>query len=392
MKTNRRNFLAAAGSAPLFVPRAAWGANDKITYALIGSGGRGRYLNERFQRVGAQCVALCDVYDLNLKKAAEGSPAGVKTTGVYEELLADKSIDAVVLGGPTHQHLPMVLASLKAGKDIYTEKPLTRTLQESQIMIAAVEKSDRIVQVGMQRRSVPEIIRLKNLVDEGILGWITMVKAQWNWSRSGPLDNSPLPGKLDWDRWLGNAPKRPLEPMRFRTWRSFRDYEGGQMTDQGTHLMDVVQWFTGNDAPKAAVARGFVAKKTGAEHPEVFSAVFEYPKMLTSWSLDYCCDYQNGWKLTFMGDEATLVLGGSGYSVWASGWGKNREPLLQGRPIGSGTPTEPHIKNFLDCMKSRKQPNSTVREAAKAVAGPILANIALFGDRRAVLADELQAS
>ena len=168
-------------------------------------------------------------------------------------------------------------------------------------MIAAVRKSKQVVQIGMQRRSAESIMKAKKLVEDGVLGRITMVKPQWDWNIAKPLDNSPLEGELDWKRFLGTAKKRDLEPMRFRRWRYFWDYAGGNMTDQGTHLMDVVQWFTNTGMPESAIAQGYIAKTKGAEHADVFSAIFEYPNHIVNWTLDYANSFENGWSITFMG-------------------------------------------------------------------------------------------
>ncbi|MCX6636886.1 MAG: Gfo/Idh/MocA family oxidoreductase, partial [Acidobacteria bacterium] len=305
MESERRDFLkvAAAGAAPLFVPRSAWGANNRPNYALIGAGGRGRYLNRIFQQDGPKCVAIAEVYEPNTQEALKGAP-GAKPYVDYRELLQkEKDVDFVVLAGPDHHHCPMMLAALEAKKDVYAEKPLSKTLEESATMVAAVRKSKQVVQIGMQRRSAPAVMAAKKLVDDGVLGRITLVKPQWHWNIARPLNNTPLPGKIDWERFLGNAPKRPLEPMRFRYWRYFWDYAGGNMTDQGTHLMDVVLWFTNSAPPKSAVCWGYVAKMEGAEHPDVFSAVFEMDKYMATWTLDYSNSFQNGWSITFMGDQ-----------------------------------------------------------------------------------------
>ncbi len=372
MPTTRRTFLAA--SAPLFVPRSAFGANDRITYGVIATGGRGRYLNKKFLALGHQCGALCDVYEPYLALAQQDSP-GAKTFGDYRRLLEDKSLDAVVIASPDHHHCPMLIASLEAGKDVYLEKPLSHSLAESEKMIKAVRKSKQVVQVGMQRRSAESIHKAKKLVDDGVLGRVTMVKPQWHWNVAKPLDNSPLEGKLDWDAFLGNARKRELEPMRFRKWRYFWDYAGGNMTDQGTHLMDVVQWFMKSGPPRSAIAHGYVAKMTGSEHPDVFTAVFEYPEFMVTWSLNYDNSYLNGWSITFQGDKATLILDEAGYRVLAEPWKPNAAPLYAEE---SPVPVESHIQNFTDCLKSRKDPNCTVEIAAAAVAGPHLANIAML--------------
>jgi len=393
MKSNRRSVLATLAAAPLYVPSSAFGANDRLAYGVVGTGGRGRYLNRKFQLLGAGCAALCDVYSLNLERAAAESPAGVKTYIDYRELLAQPGLDAVVLAGPDHHHCPMVLASLKAGKDIYTEKPLSWNLDQSQTMIDAVAASDRIVQVGMQRRSYPPIIESKKLIDDGIIGDVSMVTAEWNWNVSRPLNNSPLPGKLDWDRFLGDAPKRPLEPMRFRRWRSFFDYAGGNMTDQGTHLMDVVQWFTNSGAPVSAVCQGYLAKMTGSEHPDVFSAVFQYRNnVIATWTLDYCNAYDDWWTLKFRGDKGTLILKARGFEIYKEKWQPGDAPIMEEHKDSPGVPVEPHIENFLACIRSRQQPNCPVHLAAEAVAGPHLANLAMFGEKKAMLARQPRSS
>lgn len=389
MPESRRNVLKAVAAAPLFIPASAFGANDKINYAIIATGGRGRYLMSKFKALGAECTAMCDVYEPNLDSAAQIAP-GAKRYLDYEELLAShQGLDAVVLAGPDHHHWPMLKAALKAKKDAYAEKPLSYTIEQSSEMVAAVKASKQIVQVGMQRRSAPAIHKAKKLVDDGVLGRVTVVKPQWHWNISKELDNSPLPGKLDWKRFLGTAKQRPLEPMRFRRWRYFFDYAGGNMTDQGTHLMDVVQWFTNNGAPKSAVAQGYVAKMTGSEHPDVFSAVFEYPNLIVNWTLDYANSYQNGWSISFHGDKATMILDDAGYRVYAEPWKKDAPPIFQEE---APVPVEAHVQNFLDCIQSRKQPNCTVEVAAAAVAGPHLANLAMFQGRKVKLTNGTHVS
>ena len=372
MPTDRRQFLTSALAAPLFVPKSAWGANERMTYALIAAGGRGRAVNRYFQRLGAQCAAICDVYEPHIGEALKDSPEA-KTYVEYREVLERKDLDFVLIASPDHHHCPMLLESLSAGKDVYLEKPLSKSLEESQKMIRAVRASKQVVQIGMQRRSAPAIIKAKKLVDDGVLGRITMVKPQWNWNISAPLDNSPLAGKLDWKRFVGSARKRDLEPMRFRRWRYFWDYAGGNMTDQGTHLMDVVQWFTNSGPPLAATMIGQVANMKGAEHPDVFCAVFEYPAFMATWTLNYNNAYQNGWSITFQGDKGTMILDETGYRVWTEPWHKNPQPVYEEK---APVPMDTHIQSFLDAIKSRQDPSCPVEIAAQAVSGPHLANLA----------------
>ena len=380
MEQDRRAFLATAALAagPMLIPRKAWGANDRINYGLIGSGGRGRYVTKLFQDLGAECVAVSDVYEPNLQLGLKGA-AGAKSYLDYHDLLAHKGLDAVLIATPDHHHCPMLLAALAAGKDAYLEKPMSHSLEQSRQMVEAVRKSKQIVQIGMQRRSAPAILKAKELVDSGVIGRITMVKPQWNWNIAASLDNSPLPGKLDWKRFLGDAKDRDVEPMRFRKWRYFWDYSGGNMTDQGTHLMDVTQWFTGVKTPVSALSYGQVAKMTGAETPDVFCAVYEYPSFMATWTLNYCNSYDNGWLIQFQGDQGTMTLDENGVRVWQEPWKQHPEPTHK---LEAKVPVEAHVQNFLDCVRSRKEPNAPVEVGASAVSAPHLANLAFHQQRQ----------
>src|SRR5215471_4303305 len=382
MSQDRRTFLASTlAAAPMFVPQSAFGANDRVSYGLIGSGGRGRYLQGNFQKLGAECVAVAEVYEPNLEAALKTTPEAKRYVD-YHDLLAQPGVDAVVIATPDHQHAPCLYAALGAKKDVYLEKPMSHSIAQSQEMIAAVRRTSQIVQIGMQRRSAPAVIAAKAKFDSGILGKVTMAKPMWNWNVSKALNNTPLPGKLDWNRFLGSAKPRDLEPMRFRSWRYFWDYSGGNMTDQGTHLMDVVQWFTGAGLAKSAVCFGQMAKNTGSEVPDVFCAVFEYDKLMATWTLNYCNAYDNDWSVMFQGDEGTMLLNTAGYKIWKEPWTKNPAPVEE---MAAPIPIEPHIQNFLDCVKSRKEPNAPVAVGASAVSAPHLANVAFHGNRRAFL-------
>jgi predicted dehydrogenase len=330
---------------------------------------------------------LCDVYEPHLELAQQRSPADAKAYTDARDLLAQRGIDFVVIATPDHHHWPQLRAALDAGVDVYLEKPLSVSLEQSQAMVEAVRKSGRIVQIGMQRRSMPFIMQAKKAIDSGALGKISLAKAMWNWHFRVPLDNSPLPGKLDWDRFLGPARKRPLEPRRFRWWRGFWDYSGGNMTDQGTHLMDVVQWLTDSPSPLSAVCQGYVNDAKEGEVPDVFSAGFEYPDFIATWTLNYSSIHQFDWSIHLQGKDAAMVLDRRGYRLykdvpassqpWALG-GKS-DLLAEERDVDSALS---HPRNFLDCIRSRSQPNCTVEIAAAAVAGPHMANIAWRENRK----------
>ncbi len=387
MQPNRRTVLQSLAVAPMFIPAAVRGANDRPTFAIIGVGNRGRWLHQNFQKLGAQCVAVCDVYEPTLERARADSPADAKAYVNYHEMLAQSGIDFVVIATPDHHHQPNLVAALAARKDVYQEKPLSLNLQQSAEMVQSVRQSKQIVQIGMQRRSMPFIRQAKKLIDDGELGRISMVKAMWNWHFTEWLNNAPLEGKLDWDMFLGSAPKRPLEPRRFRWWRGFFDYSGGNMTDQGTHLMDVVQWMTNSGPPLSAVCQGQVIGNPTAEAPDVFSAVFEYPGFLATWTLNYCSTYDFDWSVTFQGEKATMLLDRTGYKVYKNGpalaepWTQKDKPELIAQEADKDSATA-HQQNFLDCIRTRKEPNCPVEVAAAAVAGPHMANLAWKEDRK----------
>jgi predicted dehydrogenase len=254
-------------------------------------------------------------------------------------------------------------------------------------MVAAVRKTKQIVQIGMQRRSMSFIRQAKKIIDDGALGRISMVKAMWNWHFAIPADNSPLAAELDWDRFLGSAPKRPLEPRRFRWWRSYWDYSGGNVTDQGTHLMDVVQWMTGAGAPLSAVCQGQIINAPGTEVPNVFTAVFEYPDFLATWTLNYRSTHEYDWSITFQGEEAAMVMDRNGLRLYRdpgaspTPWGQHvqAEPMKE---IADRDEPEAHQQNFLDSIRTRTQPNCPIEVAAAAVAGPHLANLAYRQERK----------
>lgn len=393
MDPDRRTFLkdslgaTAALAAPMIVPARAFGANDKPVYGLIGAGGRGRYVSTVFQKLGAECAAVCDVYEPNVERALKDAPQA-RSYVDYKDLLAQKGIDFVVVATPDHQHCPNLLDSLAAGKDVYLEKPMSLSIAESARMVKAVRATKHIVQIGMQRRSAPVCHRAKRVIDDGMIGQVSMIKPMWNWNTSRPLDNSPLPGKLDWTRFCGLA-KKEFQPMRFRYWRYFWEFSGGNMTDQGTHLMDVSQWFTNTTAAVSAICYGQMQRNEGSEVPDVFTAVFEYPKHMVNWTLNYCNDYQDNWSITLQGEKGTMVLDEAGCRVYRELWARpdNREPIYQER---QGIPLESHAQNFLDCIRSRKEPNCPVEVGASAVSAPHLANAA-YKQRRQVKMSEIES-
>jgi predicted dehydrogenase len=394
----RRRFLSQAASATAALTSASYGtilgANERITLGIIGSGGRGRSLMRAFlKNKEVEFTAVADVYAPNLQLGLKEAGGNAKTVPDYRQLLDDKAVKAVVIATPDHWHHDQLLASLQAGKDVYLEKPMSLSIEQGARMVQAVRATDRIVQIGMQRRSAPAVHEAKKIVDDGELGEVSLVRAHWYWNMPRLEANRPLKGQLDWERFCGPAGKQPLhhgqhQNVAFLNWRYFWAFSGGNMTDQGTHLMDVVQWFL-NDGkpPRSAVCQGLVKRLQPSETPDVFTAVFEYPRFLATWTLDYTNSYKDGWQIVFQGNKATLELDGSGYRVYPdAGRGQPLLPATKNRK--APVPTEPHVENFLDCLRTRRQPNAPVEVGHHAVAGPHLANVALRRGGRAVLEDD----
>ncbi len=373
----------------------AFGANDRVVMGIVGAGGMGRGHMENFKNLGAEWGAVCDVYEVNVDAGLEIAGPQAKGYRDHRALLDRKDIDAVLIATPEHWHHNHLVDAIQAGKDAYCEKPMSHSIEEGADMVAQVRKTDRIVQIGMQRRSSPHIRECKQLVDQGTLGEINLVRAEWNWDLQ-MRTKSVLGHKLDWDRFVGPAPKQPFDAIRYRHWRYFWDFSGGNMTDQGTHLLDVVQWFTNNTQPGAAYCYGEVYKLRPSQTPDTFCAVFEYPHFTCTWTLCYSNSFQSGWGLVFQGQKGTLEITEQGYRLYNEPWtggGTTYERWNPPRPAieklpGGLTSTLPHIENFLGCVKTRQQPNATVELGHQAVRTLHLANIAGKKKARAALAQD----
>lgn len=392
--------LAAAATMPNIFPSSVLGANERINMGIIGAGGRGRGLMREFLAFNTRFVAVNDVYSPYTQAAldiAHDANPDAKAYGDYRELLEDNDVDAVIIGTPDHQHAPNLIASVQAGKDAYLEKPMSHSIEEGVRMIEAVRATDRIVQIGMQRRSSPVVHAAKAFFDEGHLGNVYMVKAQWNWNYSQPMNYGPLPDgvELDWEGFCRPAEVVPFESARFFNWRVFWDYSGGHVTDQGTHLMDVVQWFMDKGTPRTAECFGRVYKMTGAETPDVFSAIYDYDGFTASWTLCYTNRFRDGWTIYFQGDGGTLMVDERGSRYWADNPPTEQFDHRSSAPYDppdweheGPLPTRPHVENFLDCIKSREEPNAPVEVGHRAVCGPHLANVAWRNKKRAYLNPE----
>ncbi len=321
---NRRNFLKAAAIAAGPAVITARGANDKINIGWIGVGTRGYAGLDWLHTAAAndvQVTAICDTYQGYIARAQDRLQtvwgAKAKTYVDYRELLADKSIDAVYIMTPEHLHHDMTIAALKAGKNVYIEKPLAHTIEEGFEIVKAWEQSKKICQVGTQNRSSSLYKKAKELIQQGMVGDVHFVRAFWY--RNG-LPNEPswryvipaeaTPQNTDWTRFLGTATKRAWDPHRYFQWRLYWDYSGGISTDLLVHQTDIVNFMLSKTVPKSCMASGGVYRWTDQtddrDVPDCLSAVYDYSDKM---QLNYSCYLGNeffGFGEEICGNEGTL--------------------------------------------------------------------------------------
>jgi predicted dehydrogenase len=362
---DRRKFFVsvAAASTAQAVP-----ASDRIRGAIIGSGGRGQFLTTNFKELGVEMNAVCDVYEPNLQKGLRAASTGAKAYDNYKRVLDDPSIDVVVIATPDHWHAQMVVDAVEAGKDVYVEKPMTHRIDDGFRVIDAVRRTKRVVQVGMQRRSFGIFQEGKELMDR--LGAVRLVNAWWMNYQKG-LNEASLSGKLDWEQWLGPAPRRTLDPARFFSWYYFWDYSGGMMIGQGAHVIDAIHWFMNSTYPVAVTCTAGRANLPGAEVPETTSLAIEYPEnYLAVFTVGYrAMRYAptNDQLEQFHGSKARLDMGREGYALFLQSDAVEMIPSVEKRRPGSfENATRAHIRNFMECVRSRKDPNATVEMGQQA--------------------------
>ena len=340
--------------------------SEKIRLGLIGSGGMGRGDLECFLlNPEVDCAVICDVDDAMIAKGVDicQNKRGKKPDTVkdFRRVLDRKDVDMVLVTTPDHWHaLPTVLAC-QAGKDVYVEKPLAKTIDEGRAMLEASRKHNRIVQMGSQWRSCKHILEAADLIHSGKLGKISLVRGwaylDWLPSIGKPPDGVPPPG-VDYDMWLGPSPERPFNPNRFHfNFRWFWDYAGGLMTDWGVHLINIMLMGMGNDSPRTASSSGgkYVFDDS-SETPDSQMTVYEFPNYMLVW--EHKAGLNNGlngrsWGVEWNGTEGTIILNDSGWEIVSE---RKQANLDSAKKAGSPDPRPAHVRNFLDCMKSRHQP------------------------------------
>ena len=357
---NRRQFVALTAAS---AQRVA-GANENVRGAIIGAGGRGRYLTANFKEIGVEMGAVCDVYEPNLQAGLKAASSGAKPFDNYKRLLEDKSIDVVVIATPDHWHAQMTIDAVEAGKDVYVEKPLAHTIADGFRMIDAVRRTKRVVQVGMQRRSSELFQEAKGVIDSGKLGDVHLVNSWWI-NHTASLRRAELTGKLDWQQWLGSAPKRPADATRFFNWYWYWDYSGGLLVGQAAHVMDAIVWMMNSNYPLAVTCSATRPNIDGAEVPETASMSVEYPgDYLAIFTLGYKAMRYNAFNdqlKQFHGTKARFDVGREWWALYPESNAIDMKPSMEKRAPGSFEPAaRAHIRNFLDCVRSRKDPNAPV--------------------------------
>lgn len=404
----RRDFMKTAGAAALttsIFTGNVKGANDRIAIAFIGVGRMGQSNMEFAMKMpGVELVSVCDVYQPNLDAAMKIAGGKAKAIQDFRQILEDKSIDAISIATPDHWHAYMTVEGCKAGKDVYVEKPISVTVEEGQKMVEAARKYNRVVQAGTMQRSAEHFQKAVEVIKSGALGKITMVHT-WNYGHmakegiGNPPDSDP-PSDLNWDLWLGPAPKRPfnknrfgVDPDAFSHFRWFWDYAGGMMTDWGVHWLDIVQMAFNEEQPKSAVALGgkyFVTDNR--ETPDTLKVAYEYP---SGWIATYENRNNNGQSMfkkgggiLFYGDNGTMFLDRSEYFILPENKvtpddEKNAVPAMQEsgmKRVTSGNMN--HWTNFIECMRTRQRPISDIEVCYKSTATCLLGNVALRSGKR----------
>lgn len=380
----RRHFIkqvaqaaATVSTVSAFSADRVIGANDRVHVALIGCGGRGRLVSRLMREApNVDFVAVCDVFNPAAASAKEWAGPMAKAVGDFRRILEMKEVDAVLVATPDHWHaMPSVLAC-QAGKDVYVEKPLGLTIREGRAIVEAARRHNRVVQTGMQHRSAPHYKEIEEIIQSGQIGEVHFVHVcnySTIYTSAGPVpaDEEPPEG-LDWDMYLGPAPKVPYNRLRFRTYRRFFDYSGGFITDFGAHRLDSVHQVMHDDRPRSAMGvGGYFGPKSIVDTPNVLHVTCEYKNWVLSYEGIQLNGFGTGPRLpggrvpynasgtldrphgeAFYGTKGTIFSDRVGYELFLGGRGASAEP----KSVAGRDCTDLHTRNFIDCIRSRQRP------------------------------------
>ena len=432
-RRSRRHFLKSVAGTTVAAPillRAqqtpirpqAVSPNERIGIALVGMGIRGQQdLRSALRTPGVEVAAVADVYDGRLTLAKELCGQQVFTTRDYREVLARRDVDAVIVATPDHWHSQMAVDAMKAGKDVYVEKPMVQELADGPLVIDAARQTGRILQVGSQHPSSIVYAKARELFRAGAIGELNLVEAWINrnsplgaWQYSIPPDASRQ--TIDWDRFLGHAPKKPFEPIRLFRWRNYRDYGTGIPGDLFVHLFTAIHFVTGALGPTRAIAMGGLRHWTdGRDVPDVMLALYDYPKtavhpaFTVSLKVNFAEGGGENTTFRFVGPDAVLTIGDNTATVSRRGavsepgqtadtFAKaTREAFMKeyrarypDRPeLQPGTDeryaaprgydsTEDHFRTFFDAMRTRRPVVEDAVFGLRAAGPALLANLSYF--------------
>ena len=407
---SRRQFgqqAIAAGLATALGAARVRGANDRVRLGFIGLGNRGDQVLDGFlEHRDAEVVAICDLHQPYLDFAARKIGSGPRQFKDYRSLLELKDIDAVVICTPDHWHTLISIQACEAGKDIYVEKPLSLVVEEGRKIVEAARRHQRVTQVGLMRRSSPVMKEAVDLLRSGGIGKITTIRSfhiqnEWPNGIGNPPDEEP-PAGLDWETWLGPAPKVPYNRNRaFYRFRWFYDYSGGQITNFGAHFLDFSQWALGADAPLAVTAMGGkLAVQDNREVPDTAEVMWTYPGgtlvTFSQYNTNASPADRRGSTIEVRGTEGTMFLDWNGYEVIPEAvceldfpastpldrtvddvWRKRRHTMIQAGKVGGKDGTPLHARNFLDCVRSRKACHCDVETGHRSTSATLIADVAL---------------
>jgi len=385
----RRALLRGAAALTAASYSRVLGANDKIQLGVIGCGERGRHDMSQFMMVPTVNVAaVCDIYGEQIDKARQKA-TDAKNFSDHRKLLEMKEIDAVLIATPDHWHSRVAIDALRAGKDVYVEKPLTLKIEEGPPIVKAARENDRICQVGMQQRSGMHYLQAKSeYFDTGKLGKITMARTWWHGNtyhlRHAPASLQSKPSNLNWARYLGPVKWRDYDPQQYYNFRAYLDFGGGQVTDLFTHWIDVVHMFMGKEIPSSAVAAGGVYHyKDGRTAPDTINVLLEYPSEFTATFEATLAPGVTGAAVEMCGTEGRLWIDRSRYEFYPVG-AKEPTEVVKAEVLEGihDSLTQDHVNNFLDCLKSRARPNGDVLIGHRSAQASHLGNISYEQKRR----------
>jgi predicted dehydrogenase len=409
----RRAAIGAGAAATLSAAgyRRVLGANDRIGVGFIGFGLIGqRHVHDFLGQPDVRAVGIAEAHAGRREDAAAVLGPSARRFADFRRLLDDRDVDVVVVSTPDHWHALMTMMACAAGKDVYVEKPLSLFVREGRWMIDVARKHGRVVQVGTQQRSGLHYQRARALVREGHIGKVVAVR-MWYYRNIAPGFGSPTdtepPAELDYDHWLGPAPARNYNPHRgLYHFRWFWDYSGGQMTNLGQHSLDIVHWFLEAAPPQLVCSHGgrFTLRDNG-ETPDVQEAWFSHGDWTSTWSHRECSRGKPpAFGLEFCGTRGSLTIGREGFTVTPDpeilpgemiprfggahpkGGPEGAERKRTGPPRTAAIEDHSgdefdqfrrHARDFLDCIRSRKQPISGIEDGHRVATACHLANISL---------------